>query len=92
MNRIFSAALVALSLGAAVVASATPAAAGHGWNAAVVGGLAAGVLVGGAIAANAGPAYAVAPDYDEGACYLTRRPVVNAWGEVVGYRRVRVCD
>ncbi|WP_457795535.1 hypothetical protein [Methylocystis sp. S23] len=25
-------------------------------------------------------------------CYPSRRPVYNHWGDVVGFRRVRVCD
>jgi hypothetical protein len=65
----------------------------------VLGGLAAGAIVGSA-AANSGyyaaPAYAApayappAPAY--GGCYFTRQPVYDEEGYVVGHRRVRVCD
>ena len=87
-RKIITASIAALTMGVAVAASSTPAAAWHhhhGWGGgALVGGLAAGALLGGAIAANQG--------YGYGGCYLTRRPVVNRWGNVVGYRRVRVCE
>ena len=88
-RKIITATITALTLGVAVAASSTPAAAwGHhhyGWGGgALVGGLAAGALLGGVIAANQG--------YGYGGCYLSRQPVVNRWGDVVGYRRVRVCE
>ena len=91
-RKIFTATIAALSLGAIVAATTTPAAAEHGFNGALFGGLAAGALLGGAIAANSGPSYYAAPAYVEGSCYMSRQPVVNRWGDVVGYRRVRVCD
>lgn len=25
-------------------------------------------------------------------CYMSRRPIYNHWGDVVGFRRVSVCD
>ena len=88
-RKIITATLAALTLGATVAATSTPAAAwGHrhyGWGGgALVGGLAAGALLGGVIAANSAPYY--------GSCYLARRPVFNRWGDVVGYRRTRVCE
>ena len=88
--RIVTLTIAALGISAAI--AVTPASAANGVNGALFGGLAAGAILGGALAANSGPGYAVAPAYDVGACYMTRRPVVNSWGEVVGYRRVRVCD
>jgi hypothetical protein len=79
---------------ATMIATATPALAGgwsHHWNgpvaAGVIGGLALGAIATGAYGS---PAYEDAPIY--GDCYLTRRPAYDAWGNFVGYRRVRVCD
>lgn len=66
----------------------------------VLGGLAVGAIAGSAAAnANGGyyggnsyaPAYAPAPAY-RGGCYYTRQPVYDEDGEVVGRRRVRVCE
>jgi hypothetical protein len=85
-------AITTLSLGLA--ASATPAAAwgyhpwgwgggwgpGWGWGA---GAVAAGVALGAAAAA--APAYYPA-------CGVARQPVVDGYGNIVGYRRVRVCN
>jgi hypothetical protein len=52
----------------------------------LAGGLAAGALL-------AQPAYPAAyPVYDAPACYPADRPVVDAWGNVVAYRRIRVCE
>jgi hypothetical protein len=76
-------AVTTLSLGLA--AAAQPAAAwGYhpwGWG---LGGLAAGAMVGAAVAATT-PVY-------YGACYITRQPVVNVYGTVIGYRHVRICN
>ena len=80
-SKIFTAAIAALALGATVAATATPAEARNGRNAAIFGALAATALVAGVVAANAGPS-----------CGIERRPVVNRYGDIVGYRRVRVCD
>ena len=65
----------------------------------VLGGLAVGAIAGSAAANNNGyyggpayaPAYAPAPAY-RGGCYFTRQPVYDEDGEVVGRRRVRVCE
>ena len=46
-----------------------------------------GALALGALAATS-PSYA-APVY--GGCTIERRPVTNAWGDVIGFRRIRVC-
>jgi hypothetical protein len=83
----------ALALGATLVASASPAQAKYGQNAAFFGGLAAGVagtLAFGALSAR--PAYAAPTYYYGGSCYFERRAVTNYWGDVVGFRRVRVCN
>ncbi len=81
-----AAALAALTMGITLAATSTPAEARYGRNAALFGALAAGALVAGAIGAGAyaSPAY--------GGCYVERQAVTNRWGDVVGYRRVRVCD
>ena len=59
LRKTLTASLVALTLGATVAVSATPASAGwhHHGGGAFFGGLAAAALVGGVIAANSGPAY-----------------------------------
>ena len=90
-KKITTAAVAALTLGAAIAASASPAEARWGRNAAFFGGAAAG-LVGAAIVANAysRPAYAYG-----GSCWVERRAVYNAYGDYVGYvgsRPIRVCN
>lgn len=85
--------LAAAALFATIAGAAAPAAAGPwhgpwgyhpwGWG---VGAAAAGLAIGAAAAAAAAP-YDYAP-----ACYFSRQPVLNAYGDVVGYRRVRVCN
>lgn len=101
-------AVAALSLGATVVATATPAAAdwrgrggyhqgwsgGHrGWGGPVAAGVI-GALALGALAANSGPRYAE-PTYATGYgddCYRQDRPAYDRWGRFVGYRAATVCD
>ena len=87
-RKTIAATLAALTVGVTILASSAPASA-RGWHRGYgLGGAAAlgiGVLALGAIAASSAPAYA-------SDCYLARRPVVDAWGNVVGYRRVQVCD
>lgn len=51
--------------------------------AAALGGLALGAVVGAAAQHHA---------YDEGDCYPVDRPVTDAWGAVIEYRRTMVCD
>jgi hypothetical protein len=75
--------------------TAVPAAADGGRNAALFGGLAAGAIIGGALAS--GPAYPPAPIYAPepiyyADCFFERRPMFDGWGNFVGYRRVRVCN
>jgi hypothetical protein len=66
----------------------------------ILGGIAAGAVIHGAIANQYGPAYVVQPGYHPYAyraappvgCpggYWARRPVVDQWGNVVGYGRPR---
>lgn len=86
-----TASIGALAIVASFAVSATPAAAGWHGHRGVGAGLAVGLLgaaiVGGAIAASQ-PTYA-APVY--GGCELRRRPVYNRFGDVIGFRRIRVC-
>jgi len=74
---------------------------GCGVGLGIAGGLAAGAIIGGAIASSAYPAYAVVPGYAPYAGYAApvpvacpggywaRRPLVDQWGNVVGYSRPR---
>lgn len=91
IRKLSTAAVAALTLGAAIAASASPAEARWGRNAAFFGGAAAG-LVGAAIVANAyaRPAYAT-PVYG-GSCWVERRAVYNRFGDYVGSRPIRVCN
>ncbi len=93
-RKIASASVVVLVLAGTLVATASPASARWGRNAALFGGLAAGAVVAGALATNAyaapayeAPAYAEAPE-----CWREKRPVYNRWGDVAGYRSIRVCN
>jgi hypothetical protein len=80
--------------------TAVPAAADGGRNAALFGGLAAGAIIGGALASGPhyyAPAYPPAPIYAPepvyyADCFFERRPMFDGWGNFVGYRRVRVCN
>ncbi len=87
------------SLAAATPAAATPAAAAWGWRHGGGWGyhgggsgvpVAAGLL--GALAVGAIAGAASQPAYYGGPCYPANRPVIDAWGNVVGYRPTRVCD
>ncbi|WP_460452448.1 hypothetical protein [Alsobacter sp. SYSU BS001988] len=99
---------VGLTLATAAVATSTEASARNGRNAALFGGLAAGAIAGGVIAngnrAFAAPVYGApaygyygaltyyaAPAYVR-SCYRERQPVYDDWGDLAGYRVVRVCD
>lgn len=91
-------ALAALTLGASVAATTTPAAA-RGWGvpiaAGIIGGLALGAIAAGAHAHDYAPApayyYPPEPAYAP-ACHRENRPVYGAWNEFLGWRPVRVCD
>ncbi|MDF2115701.1 hypothetical protein PY365_08980 [Roseiarcaceae bacterium H3SJ34-1] len=90
-KKTLAASVGALAIAASFAVTATPAAAGwhghHGYGGGLAVGLLGAAIVGGAIAASQ-PAYA-APVY--GGCELRRQPVYNRFGDVIGFRRVRVC-
>lgn len=90
-----AAGLAALTLGTATISTSTPAAAWYryGWGApvaaGVIGGLAAGAIIGSAVRPYGyGPAYAYGPGPYP--C-VRRRPVYDGYGNFAGYRPVRVC-
>ena len=90
-KKTVAASIGALAIAASFAVTATPAAAGwhgHGHGFGYGGGLAVGLLgaavIGGAIAASQ-------PSYAYGGCELRRRPVYNRFGDVIGFRRIRVC-
>lgn len=104
MNAIFkkltAAATIASIVAVASLGAATPAAAwgwghgggwgfhrGGGWGGPVAAGVLGGLAVGALATAASQPGY-----YGGGPCYLTNRPVTDGWGNVVGYRRVEVCN
>lgn len=96
VSKSVAAIIVILSLGTVLSTSAvTPAAADPGaFVAGVIGGTALG-----AIAAGAAPRYYPAPvyaapvEYGPGPdCWVERRPVLDPYGRVVGFRPTRVCE
>lgn len=100
-RKTLTATLAALTIGATVLASSSPASAGywrhrHHHGGAVAAGVIGGLALGALAASAARPAYA-APVY--GAyepvyapeCYTVKRRVVDGWGNVY-VRRVRYCE
>ena len=91
MNKILTVTAAAAALIVASVAAPQQAQARHGVNGAIIGGLAAGALVGAAVASGPyyaygpGPYYAYGPD-----CYWTRERVRTPYGW--RFHRVRGCD
>jgi hypothetical protein len=92
----------AATIAVTTLGSATDAEARRGRNAAIIGGVAAAAIIGGAIAANSQPRYyAPAPGYvaydgyygrHPVSCYggyWARRPVYDRWGNVRGWSRPR---
>ena len=97
------------TLASATLTTTTPAAA-RGWGApfagGLIGGLAAGAIIGSATRPAYGygygsgygygyapaPAYGYAPEPVYNPCYRSRTPVYDAYGEFAGYRSVRVCN
>ena len=93
-KKTLTASLAALTLGMTVLSTATPAnARGGGLVAAgIIGGLALGAIAAGAAHANSGPRYYAPQCVYGGECWMERRAVTNHWGDVVGYRRIKVCN
>ena len=97
LKTTFSAAALALTMGAALAASTTSAEAQWGrrggWGPGIALGLG-GAVLGGAIIANQRPYYGggyyAAPVYG-GGCWRERRAVHDQWGNFRGYRVMRVC-
>ncbi len=91
VKKTVAAGLAALTLGTATIATSSPAEAWwrYGWGApvaaGVLGGLAAGAIIGSAVRP-----YGYGP-YGYGAPCVRRRPVYDAYGNFAGYRPVRVC-
>src|SRR6478672_7058683 len=91
MKNTFIALAAAGTLAAALPSPAQANCVGCGVAAGVVGGLAAGAIIGGAIASTRPPVYYEPSDVTGSICHLERRQV---WIEGYGYRlrRVEVCD
>ena len=94
-TKTLTALAAATTLGFAAIAAPQPAEARGGAIAAgIIGGLAAGAIIGSAVH---GPYYGYGPGYNYGpapvyygGCYWTRQRVWDGWGWQ--FRRVRVCD
>lgn len=88
MKKLITGALAATVMAGSIMATMGSAEAGwryrRGWHGGAVAAGVVGALALGALAASAAPR----PYYG---CGVERRPVYNAWGDVVGFRRVRVC-
>ena len=91
-KKTLTASLAALTLGMTVLSTATPAnARGGGLLAAgIIGGLALGAIAAGS--AHAAPGYYAPQRVYGGECWLERRAIHNRWGDVVGSRRIKVCN
>ena len=105
LKRVVTGSLAALTVAATLCGSSAPAAAWHrgGWGgpvaAGLLGGLAAGAIIGSAThpygygpAYGYGPSYGYAPEPVYDSCYLARRPIYDEYGYFSGYRRIRVCN
>ena len=96
VRKSVSAALVAATVGAFLAASAGPAAAEwrdhDGWGGPAAAGLIGGLALGALAAGAAQPAYGPPVVYDAPPpCWMERRPLFDPYGNIVGYRRYRVC-
>ncbi|MCC2099156.1 MAG: hypothetical protein KDJ29_19860 [Hyphomicrobiales bacterium] len=85
-KKFITATVAALSIGATVAMTASPAEARFGRRGAFFGGVAA-ALVGSAIIASHRHHYR--GGYG---CWTEKRPVYNRWGDFRGYRYIRVCN
>ncbi len=90
LKKISTTVVLLAGLSSATIVAATPAAAfNDGTTAAIgLGAFAVGAIAGGAMNGGGYSEHRVV--YHD--CYSDRRPIYNHWGDVVGYRRVRVCD
>jgi hypothetical protein len=91
-KKVVAGSLAAVLLGGTLAASTIPASADSGSTiAAGIFGATAGVMLGAAAASAAPPpppvVYAPGPR-----CWMERRPVLDPYGYVVGYRPARVCE
>src|SRR3954451_14041072 len=91
-KKIAAGSLAAVILGGTIAASTVPASADAGSTiAAGIFGATAGAMLGAAAASAAPPPPAVV--YVPGPrCWMERRPVLDPYGYVVGYRPARVCE
>ena len=90
-KKSLTASLAALTLGVTIAATASPAEARWGRNAAFFGGAAVGLLGAGIVANSyARPVYA--ERVYGGSCWTERRAVYNRFGDFVGYRPAQVCN
>ncbi|GAC1327875.1 MAG: hypothetical protein NVSMB26_02370 [Beijerinckiaceae bacterium] len=89
-KKIVASGFAALMLGGTIAASTVPASADPGAAiAAGIFGATAGAMLGAAAAGAAPPpVYYAAPPR----CWMERRPVLDPYGYVVGYRPTRVCE
>ncbi len=107
VKAIAAAALIGVLSSAPAFADGWGRGGGYYWGPAAAAGLVGGVLVGGVLVGNALAAAqsgypagypAVYPAgygvYGGAAptCYFARQPVVDGWGNLISYRRVRICE
>ena len=102
-GRILAGTAAAISLAMAISTTAVQPAAADGAGAFIagaIGGTALGAIAGSALAGPRTvyvapppprPVYVAPVEYAE-ECYFERRPVLDPYGNVVGYRRTRVCE
>ncbi len=92
LRKILVAGLAAATLVVGVAATQTTAQAQPGWGVPLAAGVVGGLALGGAIASSNQGYYGPAPVYSGGECWMERRPVVDYYGNVIRYRRIRVCN
>jgi hypothetical protein len=95
MNRRLAPVFTALAVAGALAPASAEAGDAGAAVAAGIGGFALGAIAGGALAQPAPPpayypAPAYAPVYEH--CWRERRPVFDEYGDVIGFRRQRVCE
>ncbi|MFN3889300.1 MAG: hypothetical protein ACK4MV_02800 [Beijerinckiaceae bacterium] len=91
-KKTITGAIGAIALAGAMAVSSAPAQAGSRNAAWFAGGVAAGVIGGALVANSHAHAY---PAYGYGyapACWREARPVYDVYGNIVGYRKIRVCN